>query len=149
MMYFEKVSRIKEDIKLPRRSTKLSAGYDFIAIEDIEIKPYEEVREQVAIKTGVKVYLEDNKFLMLANRSSNPGKLGLVIPAGVGIIDKDYVDNESNEGEIIFNFYNLSNETVVIKKGDRMGQGIIMDYYTVRDDRATGERTGGHGSTGD
>lgn len=148
-MYFEKVERIKEDIKLPRRSTQLSAGYDFIAIEDVEIEPYSKTHEQAQINTGVKVYLEDNKFLMLANRSSNPGKLGLVIPAGVGIIDKDYVDNPTNDGEIIFNFYNLSDETVVIEKGDRMGQGIIMEYYTVKDDRATGTRTGGHGSTGD
>ena len=53
-----------------------------------------------------------------------------------------------NEGEMFFAFYNLSNEPVEIKKGEKLGQGIFMKYYTTDDDNAEGERTGGFGSTG-
>ena len=147
-MKFAKVKRLKEDIKLPERSTKHSAGYDFFACEYVEIEPYSKIGKQMPVNTGVKVYLDDGKFLMLANRSSNPGKLGLVIPASVGIIDGDYVDNETNDGEIIFNFVNMSDESVLLKPGDKIGQGIIMDYYTIENDNADGVRTGGFGSTG-
>ena len=37
MIRFERVSRIEEEIKLPTRATNGSAGYDFYAIEDIEL----------------------------------------------------------------------------------------------------------------
>ena len=168
MRKFEKVSRIAEDIKLPQRSTTNSAGYDFFAIEDVVIKPfgYAEVDtatdmfgnvgvvvsheniKPIMVKTGVKVKMPEDEFLMLVNRSSNPNKLGLVVPNGVGIIDADYYNNTDNEGEIMFAFYNLTNDTVVIKKGEKLGQGIFMKYHTVDDDNATGTRDGGFGSTG-
>ena len=167
MRKFEKVSRIEEDIKLPQRSTTNSAGYDFFAIEDVEIKPIEyivhtktdmfgnvgavvlhENIKPTMVKTGVKVKMPEDEFLMLVNRSSNPVKLGLVVPNGVGIIDADYYNNTDNEGEIMFAFYNLTNDTVIIKKGEKLGQGIFMKYHTVEDDNTTGTREGGFGSTG-
>lgn len=48
----------------------------------------------------------------------------------------------------MFAFYNLSNETVVIEAGEKLGQGIFMKYAKTDDDTAKGERTGGFGSTG-
>lgn len=147
-MKFKQVSRIEEDIKLPNRSTKESAGYDFYAPEDVVIKPYERGNKPVNVYTGIKVYLDDFYMLMLANRSSNPLKRNLLLANGVGIIDADYVDNPSNEGEIIFNFYNMSDEDIVIEKGEKIGQGIILPFGITDNDKATGKRTGGHGSTG-
>ena len=145
---FEKVSRIKEDIKLPRRSTTGSAGYDFFAIEDVTIRPFKKDHRPVMVPTGVKVKIPNWTFLMLTNRSSNPGRLNLVIPHGQGIIDSDFYNNEDNEGEMAFSFYNVGDEPVHIKKGDKLGQGIIMPYYTVTNDDADGVRTGGYGSSG-
>lgn len=55
----------------------------------------------------------------------------------------DYYGNPDNDGEMMFGFYNLSNETIVLEKGDKLGQGIFCKYYTTDDDNATGERTGG------
>ena len=60
----------------------------------------------------------------------------------------DYVDNPDNEGEMMFAFYNLSEETVVIEKGEKLGQGIFSHYGITDDDNAEGERIGGFGSTG-
>ena len=148
MRKFEKVSRIKEEIELPKRSTKNSAGYDFLAIETVEIPPYKIGDDPFMIATGIKAEMMHNEFLMLVNRSSNPKKKKLVIPNSMGIIDADYYNNADNEGEMFFAFYNLSNEPVTIEKGEKLGQGIFMKYYTTEDDAADGERTGGFGSTG-
>lgn len=144
--FVERVSNI-ENKRLPERSTAKSAGYDFYNPEKIEIPPYKIGDNPTLVPTGIKAYMDDNEFLMLVNRSSNPKKKKLVIPNSVGIIDADYVDNPDNEGEMMFAFYNLSNETVVIEAGEKLGQGIFMQYNTVMNDNASGERIGGWGST--
>lgn len=148
MRNFEFVKRAKEltldlsKISLPKRNTKNSAGYDFYALEDIELP----AGKIVYVKTGVKVYMEDNEFLMLCNRSSNPKKKDLLLINGVGIVDSDYVDNEENEGEIAFAFMSINGTT--IKTGEKIGQGIFMKYFKTDDDIANGIRNGGFGSTG-
>lgn len=134
--------------ELPKRSTKYSAGYDFYNPERVEIPPYKLGDNPTLVKTGIKVYMPSDEFLMLANRSSNPKKKKLVVANGVAIIDSDYVDNPDNEGEIGFLFYNVSNETVVIEAGEKLGQGIFIKYLVTEDDVAEGARVGGYGSTG-
>ena len=141
------VSRLKE-IEMPRRSTKHSAGYDFICPERVEIPPYKVGDNPIMVKTGIKVKMQDDEFLMLVNRSSNPKKKKLVIPNSVGIVDADYYNNPDNEGEMMFGFYNLSDEVVIIEKGEKLGQGIFQKYYLTENDIAEGERNGGFGSTG-
>lgn len=148
MRKFFKVKRINEDIKLPERSTRNSSGYDFFAIEDVEVPPYKFGDNPFMVATGVKVKTEENEFLMLVNRSSNPKKKKLIMPNSIGVIDADYFENPDNDGEMFFTFYNVSNEPVQIKKGEKLGQGIFMKYLKTDDDEASGERTGGFGSTG-
>ena len=65
------------------------------------------------------------------------------------IIDSDYYCNESNDGEIMFQLINLSPYDIQLRKGDRIGQGIIKQYSLVEGDNYyTGEkRKGGFGST--
>ena len=77
-------------INLPERKTKFSAGYDIESAEDVIIPSFKKGMKPTLIKTGVKAYMQDNEYLMLVNRSSNPGKKGLVMANSVGIIDKDY-----------------------------------------------------------
>ena len=145
---FEYVSRIEnKDFSLPKRSTKNSAGYDFFNPERIEIPPYKIGDNPVMVKTGVKAYMMDDEVLLLYNRSSNPKKKKLVIPNSVGVIDSDYYNNEDNEGEMAFTFYNLSDETVILEKGDKLGQGLFQKYLLTDDDSADGVRNGGFGST--
>lgn len=145
---FEYVSRIEnKDFSLPKRSTKNSAGYDFFNPERVEIPPYKIGDNPVMVKTGVKAYMMADEVLLLYNRSSNPKKKKLVIPNSVGVIDSDYYNNEDNEGEMAFTFYNLSDETVVLEKGDKLGQGLFQKYLLTDDDSADGVRNGGFGST--
>lgn len=153
---FDYVNRVKStgfdmlepDFKLPERSTSKSAGHDFYCPERVEIPPYMLGDKPTLVPTGVKVYMPDDEFLMLVNRSSNPAKKFLVIPNSMGIIDADYVNNPDNEGEMMFAFYNVSNQTVVIEKGEKLGQGIFIKYGITDNDNAKGQRTGGFGSTG-
>lgn len=63
------------------------------------------------------------------------------------IIDSDYYSNPDNDGEIFFQLINLSPFSIMLKKGNIIGQGIIKHYYKVDNDAADGERVGGFGST--
>jgi dUTP pyrophosphatase len=134
-------------INLPVRKTKYSAGYDIEAAEDVVIPSFKKGMKSTLIKTGLKAYMQDDEYLMLANRSSNPGKRGLILANSVGIIDKDYYENPDNDGHIMFAFYNIKDEDVEVKKGDCIGQGIFKKYLVTDDDNAIGDRLGGFGST--
>lgn len=137
----------EKQINLPERKTKHSAGYDVEAAEDVIVPSFKKGMKPTLIKTGIKAYMGDNEYLMLANRSSNPGKKGLILANSVGIIDKDYYGNSDNDGHIMFAFYNIKDEDIEIKKGDCIGQAIFMPFLVADGDTANGERMGGFGST--
>ena len=174
MAKFEKVSRWADsDINMPVRKTAHSAGYDFEAVEDILIEPYQHLSNIIMnssayepktlseisnitklnmakptlVSTGMKCKLADNEYLELSIRSSSPLKYWLILANGVGIIDADYYNNSDNEGEIFFQIINLSPFPIIIQKGEIIGQGIIKEYKLTEDDCATGSREGGFGST--
>ena len=134
-------------VNLPVRKTKYSAGYDMEAVEDTVIPCFKKGDKPTLVKTGIKAYMEDDEVLILANRSSNPGKRGLILANSIGVVDKDYYGNPDNDGHIMFAFYNIKDEDVVIKKGDAIGQAIFQKYLTVDNDIAEGAREGGFGST--
>lgn len=136
-----------KNINLPVRKTKYSAGYDVEAAEDCIIPSFTKGMKPTLIKTGIKAYMQDDEVLILANRSSNPGKKGLILANSIGVIDKDYYGNPDNDGHIMFAFFNIKDEDIEIKKGDCIGQAIFQKYFVVDDDIAEGERTGGFGST--
>lgn len=135
------------NINLPKRKTKYSAGYDVEAAEDCVIPSFKKGMKPTLIKTGIKAYMQDDEVLILANRSSNPGKKGLILSNSIGVIDKDYYGNEDNDGHIMFAFYNIKDEDITIKKGDAIGQAIFQKFLITDDDTAIGERKGGFGST--
>lgn len=142
-----------ENARIPEYATKHSAAADFFCAEDVTIPPAEIAGGKVIAKptlvhTGIKAYMGNNEVLHLYNRSGNV-KRGLVLANSVGVIDSDYYNNESNDGEIMFAFYNFSGKSIEIKAGERIGQGEFSDFYRadgaiVRDS----ERSGGFGSTG-
>ncbi len=136
-----------KEIHLPQRKTKYSAGYDVEAAEDCIVPAFRAGQKPTLVKTGIKAYMPEDEFLMLCNKSSNPGKKGLVLANGVGIVDKDYYENEDNDGHIMFAFYNIKEEDIQIKKGDAIGQAIFQKYYIIADDNVEAERKGGFGST--
>ena len=136
-----------KNINLPIRKTKYSAGYDVEAAEDIVIPSFKKGMAPTLVKTGIKAYMQDDEYLLLANRSSNPKKKGLILANSIGVVDKDYYGNEDNDGHIMFAFYNVKEEDILIKKGEAIGQAIFQKYFVTDDDVAEGKRSGGFGST--
>lgn len=132
-------------IKLPKRATAGSAGYDFFAPFDVELK----AGETVKIPTGIRVKMEDGWFLSIYPRSGLGFKFRLQLDNTVGIIDKDYYDSD-NEGHIMIKITNDSKEgkTVNITAGAGFAQGIFTEFGITIDDDADGVRNGGFGSTG-
>lgn len=130
------------EIKLPTRATEHSAGYDFYSPVDVTIQP----NEMAMIWTDVKAHMYYDNVLTLYVRSSM-GKHPVVIANGTGIIDGDYYGNPDNDGNIGFRLLNLGTTPYVIKAGDRIGQGVFLKYGTIKDDKASGSRFGGFGST--
>lgn len=146
---FEKISGCDAAI-IPIRSTECSAGYDFYALEDTWVNPLgsDGAFKATCIRTGIKAYMECDEYLQLSLRSSIAMCEGLICANGVGIIDADYVDNESNEGDIGFLVHNLTDKPKLIESGTKIGQGVFLRYLRVDDDSAGGIRIGGFGSTG-
>lgn len=99
------------------------------------------------VPTGVKCKIPKGWYLQLSARSSLPLKHWLIVANGIGVIDGDYYDNPSNEGHIYFQLINLSPVPIVIKKGEKFGQGIFLNFGVTSDDKATEKRKGGFGST--
>lgn len=140
----EEILSIYDDILLPKRATKGSAGYDFFAPFDIVLKPGETIK----VPTGIRVSMEENYVLKLYPRSGLGFKYRLQLNNTVGIIDSDYYYSD-NEGHIFAKITNDSNEgkTLEIKKGQGFIQGIFVEYGITLDDDTVEVRNGGFGST--
>lgn len=148
MRRFERIDAPRaRDAVLPKRATAHSAGYDFVAPNDIVVHAG---GDGVAmLYTGVKARMEPDEFLMMCIRSSLGIKWGLALANGTGIIDADYYGNPNNDGEICIALVNRDPyHDVKIHKGDRIAQGIFMKYLLAEDDETDTERNGGVGSTG-
>lgn len=131
------------EIKTPKRATKFSSGYDFYAPFDFELKPHMSIK----IPTGIKVELDEDKFLMLIPRSGLGFKYKMQLWNSVGGVDSDYIMSD-NEGHIFAKICNDNDEkTMVVKQGEAFMQGIILNYNKTDDDDATDVRNGGFGST--
>ena len=133
-----------DTIQKPTRSTKKSAGYDIRAVGDYVIEPGEVAK----IPTGLKVAMEDDEVFLMFIRSSIATKFGITLTNNVGVIDADYYNNEDNEGHFWLVLRNEGKEAFHIKNGDRLAQGIFVDYKITDDDNADSDRVGGFGSTG-
>jgi dUTP pyrophosphatase len=179
MNKFEVVSAYADkEINIPTRATHAAAGYDFEVAEDIVVPSAKKLWDEALyyitgpqyvvmnladiaaftkeykvkptlVPTGIKCQLENDCYLELSVRSSTPLKHWLILANGVGIIDGDYYNNPDNEGHIYFQLINLSPFDIVLKKGDKIGQGIIKRFEVTDDDSKyeKKERAGGFGST--
>lgn len=172
---FEIVSKYADQgLRLPYRTTKQAAGYDFECAEDFtlpsiwrhdvlhafsrlqhreplttdELAAGQHNLKPWLVPTGIKAYMQPDEVLLMANRSSNPLKHNLILPNGVGVIDCDYYNNEKNEGEIFVQLINVGLKDVVISKGQRIAQGIFMPFRLAdAEAQPQQQRTGGFGSS--
>ena len=153
---FEKISfeQFKKDISddkelyesynIPKRSTKESAGYDFESLMDFTLKSGEIMK----IPTGIKVDMNSGEVLLIMVRSSMGFKYNVRLCNQVGVIDKDYYNNPDNEGHMWIRLENQGDKDYVVKKGDKICQGIFMNFLTTEmEENVENVRTSGFGST--
>lgn len=140
----EDLWEIYQGIRLPRRATSRSAGYDFYAPADIVLRPGESMR----VFTGIRVEMEEDWALTCYPRSGLGFKYRMQLDNTVGIIDSDYFYSD-NEGHIQAKITNDSRDgrVLTIPAGTGFMQGIFLEYGVTVDDEATGVRNGGLGST--
>lgn len=132
-----------EDVKMPRRATVASVAYDFYSPIDYVLMP----NETKLIFTNIKFYAEEDEGLFLAT-SSGMGKKEVMLAQGIGVIESDYVDNPTNDGNVGFMLFNHGSQPYEIKKGDKLGHAWFQKFLTVDDEiPPTAVRTGGFGST--
>lgn len=131
-------------LRLPRRATAGSAGYDFYSPVDFSLSPGESIK----IPTGIRAKIDNGWVLKIYPRSGLGFKYRVQLNNTVGIIDSDYY-NSDNEGHIFIKLTNDSREgkTVDVKAGEGFAQGIFCEYGITVDDDADGIRNGGFGST--
>ena len=143
--FSEKEAKEKyERIKLPRRATVGSAGYDFFLTEDVRLSP----GETALIPTGIRARIDEGWCLQLFPRSGLGFKYRLQLNNTVGIIDSDYYSS-ANQGHIFCKITNDSKEgkTLELREGDAFCQGIFLPFGITVDDETDGVRDGGFGST--
>jgi len=130
--------------EVPQYQTRGAVGFDIAACKSIKIAP----KEFALISTGLIIKVPQGCALGILPRSSIPKKTGLIIPHGIGIIDNDY---HGPDDEILVQLYNISKKTVIVKKGDRIAQGLFFKIAKVEFKKLSKQikksSRGGFGST--
>jgi dUTP pyrophosphatase len=138
-----RIARLDPTLPLPAYETAGAVGFDLLARVETTVEP----RGLARIPANVIVETPPGYMLLVAARSSLPGRRGLSVPHGIGVIDQDY----SGAGdEILVQVYNFTDAPVTVARGERIAQGVF-----VRVDRARWEEAdfaerptrGGFGST--
>ena len=138
----EEIKNIYDNLKLPKRATVSSAGYDFFIPISITINP----KETIKIPTGINVNMSNDLVLLIFPRSSLGFKYNFILDNTVGVIDSDYYYSD-NEGHIQIKLTNHSDKVLNLKNGQAFSQGIFLNYFTTTDDNVDKIRNGGIGST--
>lgn len=142
-----KIKKLYDDATIPTFGSEYAAGADLYAYlpgkEPVEIAPH----QTVMIGSGVAAAIPPGYWGGVFARSGLASKRGLAPANKVGVADADY------RGEIKIALHNHSEETEVIKHGDRIAQFVIVplpqvtyEVVTELDDTERGD--GGFGHTG-
>ena len=138
-----RITRLDPTLPLPTYGTPGAAGFDLAAAYEIEVPP----RAIRLIGTGLVMKVPDGHFLAIFARSSTPLKRGLIVSNGVGVVDSDYCGAAD---EIKIQVLNITDAPVVVRRGDRLAQGVVLPAPRVEFEEAAtaAESRGGFGSTG-
>ena len=142
MRKFEKISyeqfkrdiiddrQLYEEYEIPSRETYYAAGYDFHALCDFVIKPGMTKK----IPTGIKAEMENDEVLLIVVRGSQGFKYNVRLINQVGVVDKDYYNNPTNEGHIWIGLKNEGIKDYVVNKGEGIAQGMFIKYLLTAND---------------
>lgn len=138
-----RIARIDNSLPLPVYESAGAVGFDLLARVATTVEPGSIAR----VPANVIVETPPGYMLLVAARSSTPGKKGLSVPHGIGVIDQDYCGPDD---EVLVQVYNFTSAPVTVARGERIAQGVF-----VRVDRAVWDEVpantrpsrGGFGST--
>ena len=130
---------------LPTYATALSAGMDLRANidEDITLLPM----QRQLVPTGLHIALPEGYEAQIRPRSGLALKHGITVLNTPGTVDADY------RGEIMVLLINFSNESFIVKDGERIAQMIVAKHEQVSFELTetldeTERGAGGYGHTG-
>lgn len=119
-----KIKRFDKELPLPTYKTDGAVCMDLYTREDTPIKS----KEVGYIPLNIALEVPKNHWSLLVARSSTH-KQGIMPVNGVGIIDSDYCgDND----ELKFAALNFTDKEVIIEKGSRIAQLMILKNETVQ-----------------
>jgi dUTP pyrophosphatase len=137
------ISLIHTDAQLPEYQTPGAVAFDIAVVEEKTIEP-----GMIEIfQTGLILTIPTGYALLLAARSSN-AKKKIQLANGIGVIDQDYCGPKD---QIHLALYNIGDEAYIVKKGERLAQGIIVPTTRASFNqmhRVGAKNRGGFGSTG-
>lgn len=129
--------KVNSLLPLPKKATPFSAGFDLQLPEDISLLK----NESKKINLKIKLEMPDNVYCEIKLRSSVGSKKVILL--------SDLIDNDYRE-DLFLNVMNLSNETVQLKKGERVAQLLFRrePYVHLMRGEVTPNDRGAFGSTG-
>ena len=149
-----KIKKLHQDAVIPKYATNGSAGFDFHALEDVNIYP----GASTVVKTGISMEIPSGYEIQVRPRSGLSAKTGIRIANSPGTIDEDF---RGEIGIIVENTHIITNPVVgqqiefkpfQIKKGDRIAQGVLCPVFQaefVEEELGDTERgQGGFGHSG-
>lgn len=139
-----RIARVDPTLPLPAYETSGAVGFDLLARVETTVAPGALAR----IPTNVIVETPPGYMLLIAARSSLPGRRGLSVPHGIGVIDQDYCGADD---EILVQVYNFTAAPVIVGRGERIAQGVFVRVDRARWTESTfaaRPARGGFGSTG-
>jgi dUTP pyrophosphatase len=129
---------------MPEYGTPGSVAFDVYAREMTTIEP----KAIGFIPTNLIVCIPAGYGLLLCSRSSTPGRKGLSVPHGFGIIDQDYCGPDDEMKVLMYNF---TNEPVTVERGERIAQAMLIEVTKpelIESEPDPSRSRGGFGSTG-
>lgn len=138
---------VDDSLPMPTYADSGSVGLDLYAREARSIEP----GKLGYIPTNVIMRLPDGYMLLVALRSSAPRRYSLLMPHGMGVIDRSFC-GESDE--ILLQVYNFGKEEVLIRRKERIGQALLLPAPRInllplsKEEIASHPSRGGFGSTG-
>ncbi len=112
---------LNNDAKIPKKQHPSDIGYDIYSVNEYSIFP----KKVTKIETGVSIELPENYAGFILPRSGLAAKHSITSINSPGLIDPGYT------GELIIPLINHSENTYILKKGDRFAQLVIINVENV------------------
>lgn len=138
------IKRIDQSLPLPKYASSGACAFDIYSREERMIQP----KFIDLVPSNLIIEVPTDHALVIAPRSSLARKKGLIVPNSIGIIDQDY---HGENDEILIQVQNITENPVVIERGERIAQGFFVMISTatwMETKKMKQDSRGGFGSTG-